>query len=105
MKDYKEIVDAKKLLALGDEATLEDIKNTYRKLSLKCNPDRCKDDKKKYCQEMFQKISHANDILMNYCACYRYSFKEKDVKRNVMDQDLYNHLNRFYDGWLGNLDL
>jgi len=46
MKDYKEIVNARKLLALGDEATLEDIKNSYRKLSLKYHPDRCKDDKK-----------------------------------------------------------
>ena len=54
---------------------------------------------------MFKKISNANDILMKYCAGYRYSFKEKDVKRNIMDKEYYNHLKRFYDGWLGNLDL
>ena len=54
---------------------------------------------------MFKKISHANDILMSYCAGYNYSFKEKDVKRNTMDRDFCKHLKRFYDGWWGNLDL
>jgi DnaJ-class molecular chaperone len=66
-------------------------------LVLKYHPDRCKDEKKKKCEEMFKKAAHANNILMAYCAGYRYSFKEKDVKKNIMDRKFYKHLKRFYD--------
>lgn len=105
MADFSEISEARKMLGLGESATLEEIKNSYKKLALKHHPDRCKDEKKKECEEMFKKIAHANGILMAYCAGYRYSFKEKDVKRNTMDREFYEHLKRFYDGWWGDLDL
>ena len=105
MTDFKQIDEARKILALGEEVTLEEIKEAYRRLSLKYHPDRCKDADKKHCEEMIKKINHAKDILMAYCAGYRYSFKEKDVKRNTMDKESYEHLKRFYDGWWGDLNL
>jgi len=105
MADFKQIDEARKLLGLEEDATLEEIKKAYKKLALKYHPDRCKDEKKKECEEMFKKIAHANDILKAYCAGYRYSFKEKDVKRNTLDKEFYDHLKRFYDGWWGDLDL
>ena len=105
MVNFKQIDEARKLLELDKESTLEEIKASYRKLSLQYHPDRCKGFDKKYCQEMFKKISHANDILIKYCRGYSYSFQEKDVKRNIMGKEYHNHLKRFYDGWLGNLDL
>ena len=105
MADFREITEARKILGMEETATLEEIKNAYKGLALQYHPDRCKDEKKKECEEMFKKITRANDILMAYCAGYRYSFKEKDAKKNTMDKKLYEHLKRFYDGWLGNLDL
>ena len=105
MANFKDINEARKLLGLNKEASLEEIKNTYHKLSLKYHPDRCKDHDKKDCQETFKRISHAADILMRYCAGYRYSFREKDVKRNSISKEYYDHLKRFYDGWLGDLDM
>ncbi|MFH1407162.1 MAG: DnaJ domain-containing protein [Candidatus Omnitrophota bacterium] len=105
MTDFEQINEARKILDLKETATLEEIKSAYKKLALKYHPDRCKEDKKKECEEMFKKITHANDILMAYCAGYRYSFKEKDVKKNTMDKEFYEHLRRFYDGWWGDLDL
>jgi len=105
MADFKEISGARKILGLEEIATLEEIKNAYKRLTLRYHPDRCKDEKKKECEEMFKKITHANDILMAYCAGYRYSFKEKDVRKNTLDKETYEHLKRFYDGWLGDLDL
>jgi len=105
MADFKQIDDARKILGLDEIATLEEIRTSYRKLALKYHPDKCKGKKKRRCEEMFKKISHAKDILINYCAGYKYSFKEKDVKRNAMDKVFYEHLKRFYDGWWGNLDL
>jgi DnaJ-class molecular chaperone len=105
MTNFKKIHEARKTLGLGEDATLGEIKEAYKRLTLRYHPDRCKDDKKKECEEMFKKITHANDVLMAYCAGYRYSFKEKDIRKNTMDKETYEHLKRFYDGWLGDLDL
>ena len=105
MADFKQIDQARKSLGLDEAATSEEIKDAYQHLSLKYHPDRCKNKEKKYCEEMIKKINHARDILLAYCANYRYSFKEKAVKRNSFDKDTYQHLKRFFDGWLGDLDL
>jgi len=105
MADFRQIDEARKLLGLDETATLEEIKEAYRHLSLKYHPDRCKDNEKKHCEEIFKKINHAKDILLAYCANYRYSFKEKDVKRSIFDKETYQHLKRFFDGWWGDLDL
>jgi len=105
MANFKQIDEARKLFGLGEYVSLEEMQNVFRKLALRYHPDKCKEEKKKECEEMFKKINQARDILMSYCAGYRYSFKEKDVKRNTMDKESYKHLKRFYDGWIGNLDL
>jgi len=105
MADFKQIDESRRILGLEEDATLEEIKKAYRTLAHEYHPDKCKEEKKKECEERFKKISHANDILMNYCAAYKYSFKEKDVKRNSMDREFYRHLKRFYDGWWFDLDL
>jgi len=105
MADFKQIEDARKLLGLEEDATLEEIQKAFRKLSQKYHPDKCRDAEKSKCEEMFKKINNANEILMSYCAGYRYSFKEKDVKRNIVDRETYRHLKRFYDGWWGDLGL
>ncbi|MBN2453681.1 MAG: DnaJ domain-containing protein [Candidatus Omnitrophica bacterium] len=103
--DFQQIDRARKILELGEDASLEEIKASYRKLSLEYHPDRHKKEAKKNCESRMREINHAKDTIMKYCAGYRFSFKEKDVKKNVMDRDTYEHLRRFYDGWLGDLDL
>lgn len=105
MADFQQIDQARKLLGLDEVANLEEIKEAYRKLALKYHPDRCKDEERERCEERFKKINHAKDIIMAYCAGYRYSFKEKDVRRTTMDKEFYKHLKQFYDGWWVELDL
>ncbi|MGB2629859.1 MAG: J domain-containing protein [Candidatus Omnitrophota bacterium] len=103
--DYKQIDEARKLLGLGESATFQDIKEAFRRMSLKYHPDKCKDEKKKECEEMFKKINHANEVLMNYCLNFSFPFNEKSVKETRIEKELYDHYKRFYDGWWGNLDL
>ena len=105
MMNFKQIDEARQILGLDEYASLKEIKSVYKELALKYHPDRCGDEKKRECEEKFKKINHAKDILTIYCAGYKYSFKEKDVKRNTMDKEFYEHLKRFYDGWFGDLDL
>jgi DnaJ-class molecular chaperone len=102
---FKQVDEARKLLGLGEEASLEEIREAYRALSLKYHPDRCKEADKKRCEEMFKKIAHAMETIGSYCANYRFSFKETEVKKNTMDRETYEHLKRFYDGWFGDLNL
>ena len=103
MLDFNQIDQARKILGLDEYATLEEITKNYRELVLKYHPDKCKGEKKKECEEMFKKIAHAKDLISVYCGSYRYSFKEKDVKRSSYDKDFYKHLDRFYDGWWGEI--
>ena len=105
MADFKKIENSRKILSLPQSATLKEIKEAYRKLALKYHPDKCKDEAKSKCEEIFKKINNANETLMAYCAGYRYSFKEDDVKEMAMDKEFYEHLQRFYDDWWGKLDI
>jgi DnaJ-class molecular chaperone len=103
--DFKQIEEARKILGLDEEASAQEIRKIFRDLVLKYHPDRCKEKDKKQNEEMIKKINHAKDIIEIYCANYRYSFKEKEVRKNTMSREEYEHLKRFYDGWLGNADL
>ncbi len=103
MADFKEIDQARKILGLSEYATLKKIHSAYRKLALKYHPDRCNDTKKHEHEAMFKKIAASKDLLSAYCAGYRYSFKEKDVRRNSYGEDFYKHLQKFYDGWWGEI--
>lgn len=105
MADFTQIDQARKMLGLGEEASMEEIKAVYRQLSLNFHPDRCLEPDKKRCEEKFKKINQARDIIMHYCANYRFSFREPEVKKNTMDRETYEHLKRFYDGWFGDLGL
>ena len=99
MVNFKQIDEARKILNLGEYASLEEVNKSFRKLALRYHPDKCKGKKKKECEEKFKQIAHAKDLLSVYCERYRYSFKEKDVKRSSYDKEFYRHLQKFYDGW------
>jgi len=103
MNVFEQIRQSREVLGLQEEATLDEIKKAYRKLAQIYHPDACKEGKKKACEEMFKKVTRAYGLLMDYCAGYRYSFAEKDIKRNAVDREYYEHLKRFYDGWWGDL--
>jgi len=86
---------------LPDSATLEDIKNAYRRLARLYHPDTCGDEDKSQCECMFKKVTQARDVLLNYCAACRFSFKKENVEAVRMDQDfMYDHMQQFYSDWM-----
>jgi DnaJ-class molecular chaperone len=103
--EFKKTEKARNLLGLDEEASLEEIKKAFRALSLKYHPDTCKEQDKKHCEKQFKLIVQAKETLLNYCANYRFSFKEQAVKKNAMDRKQYEHLKRFYEDWFGDLNL
>lgn len=98
MADFKQIEQARLVLCLPDEATLDEIRKAYRRLASRHHPDKCPPERKKEGEERFKKINQANDILMGYCAGYRFSFREPEVKRNSVDREYSRHMKRFFDG-------
>ena len=103
--NFKEVDEARKVLGLNAEASMEEIKRAFRTLALQYHPDRRADKDRKRYEEMFKKINQAKKIIVDYCANYRYSFQEKDVRKNTLSREEYEHLKRFYDGWIGDLGL
>jgi len=80
--DSKLVLEASKVLGLGEYASIDDIKKKYRELMKRWHPDSCKDDIAK-CKERAAEIAHAYEVVMVYCEHYRYSFNEKDITDNL----------------------
>ena len=81
--------------------TLEEIKNAYRRLASQYHPDKLDKLHKKEGEALFKRITEARDVILNYCAHYRYSFKKEDVENVRSDQDFeHDFIRQFYDDWL-----
>ena len=75
---FTKIEKARVLLELREEATLKQIKSSYRRLALKYHPDICSTIE---CQETMKKINKAFGVVSKYCSDYCYSFREEDISR------------------------
>jgi hypothetical protein len=55
--------NAYEILGLGRDATLADVRNTYRKLAMRHHPDMVADDRKEEAAALFTRITKAYEIL------------------------------------------
>ena len=98
---FQDIDDARKFLDLKKMASMEDVKNNYRRLLLEFHPDRHNNSPdKKIFEEKAKELNNAYKIIMTYCMKYPISFdvdKVKDVEDGEYIQDQQR---RFYDGWV-----
>jgi hypothetical protein len=85
--NYKKIDWARKILDLLDEATMDEIKAAYKEKAKECHPDKNGSDEK------MKEINEAYRLILQYCADYKFSFKEEDVKRINLNEE------RFYYNW------
>lgn len=58
------------------------------------HPDRGGEDPER--EEKMKKLNWAYKLLMEYCACYKYSFREEDVARAYPGEE---YLRRYAYGW------
>lgn len=103
MADFKKIENARKILGLGKHSSMDKIKSRYRKLSKKYHPDSCKNEDKQYCEDKFKSINDAYQTILDYIRNYRFSFEKEKVEKTKIDEVFKEHLDRFYDGWWGEL--
>jgi len=95
--DFKKIDEARKILELGEKATLKEIKNAYREKAKKYHPDSTKQTCKE-CDDVMKKINDAYETLMNYCENYVYSFKKESVEK---EKDAYDkYMEHFENDWM-----
>lgn len=90
--NFEAVDEARKTLESPEKASLEQIKASYRRLSLLYHPDRNPDDPG--AEECFKNVTRAYEILEAYCENNRwlekgriYSFAREDVESAVMVRD------------------
>ena len=99
MVNFNEIDEARRVLGLGEVATLKKIKSTYRRLAQRHHPDKhivaSEED-----VERMKKLNQAYKVLMDYCTDYKYSFKEEDVARTYPYEE---EMRKWRENWFNSI--
>ncbi|MCB2183508.1 MAG: DnaJ domain-containing protein [Desulfobulbaceae bacterium] len=77
-KDWQKIEAARELLALGEKATLAEIKDAYRRMSKKYHPDLAKKNRVSENRIHMHEVTEAYRILIRYCRNYRFPLVKQD---------------------------
>ncbi len=83
MMEYDSIEEARKRLGLGKTATLDEVKEAYRRVAREAHPDRGGDAK------AMAEINRAYDTVIQYISGYRYSFRSEDVMEQNPDEKMW----------------
>ena len=95
MVNFDDIDEARRLLGLGEAATMKEIKSAYRKLSHLHHPDKHGSTAEES-DLMMKKVNRAYKLLLNYCADHKYSFREEDIGRTYPHEE---HMRKWRDRW------
>lgn len=87
MADFNEIDEARKVLGLGKDATLGEIKSIYRRLAFQYHPDKNVNAGSSEHSDIMKKLNWAYRLLLQYCHDYRYTFTEEDVARTYFEAE------------------
>jgi DnaJ-class molecular chaperone len=99
MANFNEIEEARKLLGLGEEATLKEIKRAYRTLAHRHHPDKHGNVGGESAETM-KRLNWAYKLLIDYCDNYKYGFTEEDVAKIYPDEE---YLRTFKDRWYNSI--
>jgi DnaJ-class molecular chaperone len=84
LANFNEIDEARRLLGLGEAATLREVKSAYRTLAHHHHPDKHSGADG---EEIMKRLNAAYKLLTDYCSNYKYSFREKDVARAYPEEE------------------
>lgn len=101
MSDRQELDKARQLLGLDKVFTLKELKQAYRDRARELHPD-SSDEKN---PGEFHETTEAYTLLLDFISSYPVSLERKNGAPSTADEEYREHLMKFYDGWLGNLDL
>ena len=80
---YELITEAREILQITEEATIDEIKNSFHELMLNWHPDKSAHDNHNIeeSRDKSQKIIEAYQLIMNYCKLYKISFSKESVEK------------------------
>ncbi|KAG9189088.1 hypothetical protein G6011_05956 [Alternaria panax] len=93
-EDGPPTIDPYEVLGLHVEATADDVKKAYRKMALKCHPDKAAPDEKEAANKAFQEIAFAYAVLSDDRRRKRYDLTGSTAE-TMEDDDDFNWL-KFY---------
>ena len=99
MVNFNEIDEARRVLGLGEAATLKEIKSAYRRLAHRHHPDK-HDSTTEENEEMMKELNRAYKLLMDYCTDYKYSFREEDAASTYPHEE---HLRKWRENWFNSI--
>ena len=99
MVNFNEIDEARRLLGLGEAATLKEIRSAYRRLAHHHHPDK-HDSPNEENEEMMKKLNRAYKVLMDYCTDYKYGFREEDVARTYPYEE---NMRKWRENWFNSI--
>ena len=76
-KEWQAVENARKLLGLGDRATLGEMKRSYYRMSKQHHPDTAGDDHSSD-DDMMYRLTEAYNLLMRYCEEYRFPLSKPE---------------------------
>jgi preprotein translocase subunit Sec63 len=88
---FSRVTEARAVLGLADEATMETIKNAFREKILVWHPDKCKEPLEE-CQHKAARLIEAYKLISDYCAHYKFSFRQKDVEAHAPYEEIWYKL-------------
>ena len=99
MPNFEDIDEARRLLGLGEAATLKEIRSIYRRLAHRYHPDKHIVTSKEDVEKM-KKLNRAYKVLMDYCTDYKYGFKEEDVARTYPYEE---EMRKWRENWFNSI--
>lgn len=81
--EWKKIIAAKGLLGLEERATLQEIKQAFRRFAREHHPDVAGDDKEGARQPAMHEIITAYQALLAYCAGYRFPLVPEEADESL----------------------
>jgi DnaJ-class molecular chaperone len=94
MASFEEIDKARKLLGLGEVASLEEIRIAYRRLARRYHPDLGGGDEDQ--ENVIRELNWAYELLEDYSNRYKYTFAKEDVARAYPHEA---YLERWREKW------
>jgi len=92
----RDIDEARIILGLPEEATLSEIKESYRRLSERFHPDRYPEEKKVLQRAKMAEINKAYKVLLKYTEDYLFPLSGEEMKK-IFPQRIFE---QFRDDWL-----
>ncbi|MEW6618889.1 MAG: J domain-containing protein [bacterium] len=89
MITFKNLDEARRILGLDEEVSLEEIKEAYHNKAKKLHPDKGGEE------EQMKRLNQAYKLLISYCSNYKISFRQEDYKRANPDV-----MERFMHDWM-----